>query len=162
MEKACRQCNVTKPLTEFYAHKQMADGYLNKCKECVKSRVRKHRADNLESIQAYDRARGMLPHRVAARAEYQQTEQGKVAMGRANRAYQERNPDRRAAHCALSNAVRDGKIWKSPCCMAPGCFSTRRLHGHHTHYDNPLSVVWLCDKCHRQLHKEFDQRGYAA
>lgn len=36
MRKICFRCNIEKDLSDFYVHKRMADGHLNKCKQCTK------------------------------------------------------------------------------------------------------------------------------
>ena len=33
--KKCIKCNKEKSISEYYKHKGMKDGYLNKCKKCV-------------------------------------------------------------------------------------------------------------------------------
>lgn len=44
--KICFKCLVKKPLSDYYKHKMMGDGHLNKCKECAKADVREKHADN--------------------------------------------------------------------------------------------------------------------
>lgn len=134
--KACFKCGSQKPLDQFYRHAQMADGHLNKCKDCTRRDVRQHRLDNPERVRATQNARSNSPQRVAARRSYAQR-------------FVKENPDRRAAHTAVSNAIRDGRLAKTPCAF---CGKSERLEAHHHDYAKPLDVTWLCKPCHRRFH----------
>jgi hypothetical protein len=148
--KECFKCGKVKPYTEFYKHPQMADGHLNKCKVCNRKDAKEHREKNIERVREYDRKRGSLPHRVEAREEYSKTEKGKASLSKARKRYLDSNPDKRAAHVILGNAIRDGRIIKLPC---ECCSSTDRIHGHHEDYTKPIDVIWLCPRHHAALHK---------
>lgn len=151
--KPCMKCGVTKPLADFYAHKGMADGRLNKCKSCAKEDVKENRAANLAYYREFDRQRASDPKRIAAREAYHATDQGKAAMRKAKSAYIERNADRRAAHLALGNAVRGRRIIPLACEVC----GDEKTEAHHTDYSKPLMVNWLCGEHHRLLHKQFRQ-----
>lgn len=114
-EKTCFKCQCVKPLFEFYKHKQMADGHLNKCKPCTLADMSKHRSDNLERIQEYDRQRGMLPHRVAARAAYRRTDAGKKSVSKSTAKYRRENKEkRRVIKAVCQNARRVSQISRTP------------------------------------------------
>lgn len=138
-EKECFKCKTVKPLEEFYRHSAMADGHLNKCKECAKKDVLQHRQQNLEKVRAYDRERGKNKQRLKAAVEI-------------NRAWREEDKRRQVAHNAVSRAVRNGHLFREPCIR---CGESKSL-AHHEDYDEPLDVVWLCQPCHKQRHKEID------
>ena len=130
--KTCFKCGLEKPLDEFYVHREMADGHLNKCKACTKLDTRIERATN-PKVREYDRQRAALPHRVAlSRAVVKQ--------------WRTQNPEGHAAHVAASRAVRDGTLPAPAFCE--GCGLPKKLEKHHPDYSRPLLVVWLCKPCH--------------
>jgi hypothetical protein len=150
--KECFKCKIEKPLTEFYAHKEMSDGHLNKCKECTKKDNSKNRLKNIEYYLEYDKKRDNLPHRVMARASYRKTENYRISHNAGTNKWDAFNTRKKAASTAIGNAVRDKKIEKPSNCSC--CGKEANLHGHHDDYAKPLEVRWLCSSCHRAWHKE--------
>lgn len=139
--KLCNSCWVAKPYSEFYPHSRMEDGFLNKCKECVKNRVKKYSGDNIDRIRKYDRERDANPHRVEARREYQLTH--RETCNRAKKAWIQRNPEKRKAHNAVHTALKSGKLIKQTCYCGES-----KVEAHHKDYSKPLEVTWLCKKHH--------------
>lgn len=132
VSKACFKCGETKPLSDFYKHPMMADGHVNKCKECNKLDVRKNRKDKVEYYRAYDIERG-------SRHTYERTVK-----------YREENPKKYAAHTLVGNAVRSGKIVRQNCEVC----GREDAHAHHCDYDEPLDVMWLCPVHHVEWHQK--------
>lgn len=58
--KVCFKCGIEKPLTEFYVHKQMGDGHLNKCKDCTRKDAKENLAKKADDVEwrRKERARG--------------------------------------------------------------------------------------------------------
>ena len=152
MTKQCFKCKKTLPLTMFYKHPAMADGRVNKCKECNKKDVRKNRLKNIDYYLEYDRARATLASRVKAKQKYSQTEKGKSSHRKASCKWVENNLQKRSASIIVNNAVRDGRLVKPTACGECGV-EDKRIHGHHDDYAYPMSVRWLCSKCHCAWHK---------
>lgn len=140
--KECFKCNTVKPLSEFYKHKGMADGHINKCKQCAKKDVLEHREKNIEKIREYDRKRGKNPERIKLATEI-------------TKAWRTEDERRQKCHNAVRRAIIDGGLIKSPC---ERCGEIKSL-AHHEDYDKPLDVMWLCQPCHKQRHKELRNKN---
>ena len=138
--KTCIMCGETKPLSEYYAHPQMADGYLGRCKVCHRKEARRIRSENLERYREYDRQRGKSDER---KLSYKIKNKNKRKF---------EGPIYDKAHNALVRAVKLGKIIRPDHCER--CHITCVPQGHHDDYSKPLEVMWLCPICHAQRHRE--------
>jgi hypothetical protein len=139
MEKKCFKCGQVKDLSLFYKHEAMTDGHLGKCKKCTKADVAKHRLANIDKIRKYDLDRAKLPHRKLSAAKYRKK-------------FRRENPLAGPAHCMVARAIKDGKIKKPKKCSR--CDKKGKVLAHHKDYYKPLEVIWVCQVCHKQIHKE--------
>lgn len=121
--KKCFCCGRDLPLTEFYKHPSMADGRLNKCKECVKKAVHNNYIKNIESDEYVnkERARG--------RDKYRRLYAGKRNM---------------SAHSENKN-VRKNLKRKG--------INLDGLEIHHWNYNYPHNVFLLKPREHKRIHK---------
>lgn len=131
--KVCFKCQREKPLSQFYAHPRMADGHVNKCKECA---INDQKAARL------------------ARYGYYREQGRKYDAGRDNNQavseYRAMYPKVIKAQSRVRNAVRCGHLIRPATCEL--CPSTTAIEAHHADYDKPLSVQWLCSSCHKNWH----------
>lgn len=144
--KVCKKCSEEKPIDSFYKSDP------NRCKECIRIAVKANRLAKIEYYRSFDKARGSMPHRVAARKEYAKTKRGIAASNAAKKKWEEHNKEKKRLHGVVTNAVRSGKILKPVFCQVCGKTNCR-IEGHHDDYTKPLEVRWLCSACHREWHK---------
>lgn len=60
------------------------------------------------------------------------------------------------ARSLVSKAVKDGELVKPLLCS--DCGDKNTLQGHHSDYQKPLEVAWLCRDCHTKRHFENGKR----
>lgn len=131
--KECNECKELKNPSSYYKHPDTKDGLLGKCKECVKSRVKKHREQNIDRIRAYDRKRGSRQNEKSYLIEYRK-----------------RFPVKVRAHRNVMTAIRNGSLVKPNKCET--CKEVKKVVAHHDDYHLPLCVRWLCQACHKKWH----------
>jgi len=155
MNKQCFKCKETKLISEFYAHKAMADGHLGKCKTCAKRDVFE-RVERLKSNPAWvkrERERDRIKQ-----AEYRAKGLAWPASDESRSAWQNRNPEKVKAQQQANNAVKKGLIKKKDKCEI--CGAGGRIEKHHPDYSKPLEVQFLCCVCHgktkRKDKEDFD------
>lgn len=153
MKKVCFKCGNEKELSEFYKHKEMADGFLNKCKECTKNDALKHREKNIEKIRAYDRNRPNHKERVEAnKKRLKENTELKAKYRKSQKKWDIENKIKKNAHTKVKRALLNGTLVRRYNCDI--CGDGSKLEAHHEDYSKPLEVIWLCVKCHKEKHKQ--------
>lgn len=147
--KQCFKCQEIKDISEFYRHKAMADGHLNKCIICTKKDSQNERIRNLNNPAwvewELDRCR------IKAR---KYREDGRVIKTmesiESKARWAIKNAHKIKAQRMVMRAIRSGKITKQSCeiCQDPN------TQAHHDDYTKPLAVRWLCVRHHNDHHIE--------
>lgn len=151
--KNCRRCQNEKPLSEFYPHSQMGDGHLNICKECIKTSSQKYylKKNKERNWRLKERKRTRERNkRLGYHEKYK--ERNKLRLREAQQVWVQKNPDAKKAHCAVNNAIRDGRLKREKCFVC----GKEKAEAHHDDYSKPLEVRWLCKKHHAELHWKLD------
>jgi len=64
-----------------------------------------------------------------------------------------REPFKIKAQTAVHEAVKRGDILKPRRCETCGAVD-QKMNAHHHDYSKPLAVTWICDPCHRFIHRK--------
>ena len=116
------------------AHKkelnEYAKEYRDNNREKINAYLREYRKANVEKVKEYNQK-----YRVTHKQELADYKKGReLACGK--------------AHRKVEVAVRYGKLEKQPCEIC-GAYPAQ---AHHSDYNLPLSVMWLCQKHHTEWH----------
>lgn len=147
-EKRCYKCGETKPRSKFNKNSARWDGVHSSCAACQKQRRMAIRRDPVLSVKHLEQARRQQSNRSkedklqASRRRLRRYSDGKV------------NPRQLNVNARLRTAVYSGKIIKPSTCQSCGCSGV--IHGHHENYDRPYDVLWLCVRCHADVHRDFE------
>lgn len=137
--KKCFKCGIIKPLSEFYVHKQMGDGHLNKCKDCTKSdssKREKSLRENDEWVEKEKRRAREKYHRLYADGRHHaKGEKKKKVMF----AYVEKYPEKRNVRSFMGKKIK----------AATG----NQLHHWSYKIENALDVIELSVRAHSKAHR---------
>lgn len=132
LTKQCKKCKDIKTIDNYYYHAR--DGYETICKCCRKADRNEYRINNREIIRQRNKEEYL--RNLSKRKEYKKR-------------YRANNLKGNLAHVKVYRAKRKGIIIPSSLC---NCGREVAI-AHHSDYDKPLDVIWMCTSCHIRLHK---------
>ena len=64
--------------------------------------------------------------------------------------WRKKYPERARAHMLVMHAMRNGTLQNEDCAL---CREVK-TEAHHEDYTKPIEAIWLCNPCHRELHRK--------
>jgi hypothetical protein len=173
MKKICTGCKVEKIYDEFGKDKKAFDGLNQKCKNCCNERakisIRSPEAianSRKISLEWQKKNRKMLNERCKVyylnnlnerreylkgkQKEYLKTEDGKEKHKEQSREFRKNNPEKISAQQKCRRAIKQGILSRPDKCSK--CEILCKPDAHHEEYNKPLEVIWICKKCHIEIH----------
>jgi hypothetical protein len=140
LTKTCRRCNKTKGLDCFYPQPSNCDGLHHQCTACFAEYYRERYQRDPEAARA------------KARERYQKNKAKRAAYYLAAKQLHAKKLHARAE---VKKALSRGDLVRKPCevCGNP------KSDAHHSNYDEPLRVDWLCRLHHAARHIEEKTAG---
>lgn len=145
--KPCSKCLLTKPLNDFPKDvSRKITGYHSVCKDCKKIYNKAYRETNRQTLLIKMREYSSKHREELSEYQrnYRKNNKGKVALAERNRDIQKVR-----ARTIVRTSVYRGSVTRKPCEVC-GC---AKSHAHHTDYNKPHEVRWLCHVHHLELHR---------
>lgn len=135
--RTCFKCKLSKPLDEFIRNRNKPLGHDYLCVDCKRDMMREF---------------AKRPKYVEASRRYQTSPEGRAKINARRRRDYRLNKHKTYAKLMAEQAVRDGRIIKTPCIKCGNPDS----RGHHPNYAKPLEVIWLCQAHHSEEHRRIN------
>jgi hypothetical protein len=131
----CRQCLKWLPGEMFQAHSHYTNGHRSVCKKCISANRKIARDSKPKSP-------------IIVRSSEEKKERNRLYKIK----WTETHGRERLAQYRLRNAIKFKKISRPNKCSL--CSRECIPFGHHSNYDKPLNVTWVCRYCHMQIHSK--------
>ena len=133
-KKSCIVCGILKPISEYYTHKRMADGHLNKCKDCCKVQSKERLLELRKDTEWVAKER----HRQREKTKKISSGEKYTYGAKINIAYYDKYPEKKMAKMASHSIIRP-----------------KGKHGHHWSYNKQhyKDIIFISPIDHVQAHR---------
>lgn len=165
----CEHCNQEKMLQDFpkrraknspikgtvcrtCSKKITKRNYYDRNKDICKQRAKEHRERDPESYKQYLREYYEDNKETLREKSKEYQKRNREAFNERYRRYHKENPLKAKARSAVRSALRNRTLTRPKVCSS--CGSESFVEAHHSDYDKPLNISWLCKPCHWKEHSK--------